>query len=276
MKNLLFRKTAAFLILAACLIAAMSASAAAPSSQGTVLQVALFPFAIDGCMVDGQYYAVPQILCMHLLYTRKGDTELSSVSDVTGLHNILGDSMYTGEMPEEGEGLLIDMSGGTTKVAMYLDALCDVNQTYTDYEETPDMEHADPEAVEALKLLRRMGGTDQVQYEPEDGDPFVRGRWFAQGLGRAYIGYSEAMSVMGDAIENLEFRPFSYTGKDNIPLIYGDVAGIRATIGDDKKSLAFDLLNILTGKEVLTAAFSPGILISILTEVHPSVFSSAG
>lgn len=176
---------------------------------------------------------------------------------MTDLYNILGDGVNAGERPEEGAGLLIDMSGGTTKVGMYLDALCDMNQIYSAYEETPDMEHTEPEAVEALRLLARMGGIEQVQYVPEDGDPYVRARWFAQGLGRAYIGYSEAMSVMGDAISSMEFRPFSYTEKDNIPLLSGDVVGIRSTIEDDKKELAFDLLNILTGEEAMTAAFSP-------------------
>ena len=185
------------------------------------------------------------------------DTQLSSASNVTELNNILGDGVDAGERPDEGAGLLIDMSGGTTKVGMYLDALCDMKQVYSAYEETPDMEHTEPEAVEALRLLARMGGIEQVQYVPEDGDPYVRARWFAQGLGRAYIGYSETMSVRGDAISGMEFRPFSYTGKDNIPLISGDVAGIRSTIEDDKKELAFDLLNILTGEEAVTAAFSP-------------------
>lgn len=44
------------------------------------------------------------------------------------------------EIPEENEGLLIDMSGGTTKVVMYLDAQIDENNTYTEYSDLLEKE----------------------------------------------------------------------------------------------------------------------------------------
>ena len=218
----------------------------------------LVSFAMEGCRVDEVAYAVPQILCTNLLYTRKEDEKLSQVDDIESLYGILGDQMAEEEIPSAGGNeLLIDMSRGTSKVSMYLDALCDVNQAYSAYEETPDMENTALDAIHSLRLLCQMGGADQVQYEPEDGDAYVRARWFAEGIGRAYIGYSEAMSAMGDYVSQVDFRPFSYAKEENIPLMAADVVGVCGSIQEEKKPLAFELLNILTGEAVMVSALSP-------------------
>lgn len=216
----------------------------------------LLPFAMDGCLIDGSVYAIPQITCTNLLFTRKADRSLSSVSDVDTLYEIMGDRKFHTVIPDINEGLLIDMSGGTTKVSMYLDALCDENRTYNAYHQTPDMENVSPEALNSLKLLCRMGGAEQVEYEPDDGDEYVRARWFGEGHGRAYIGYTESISAMGDAIKDMDFRAFSYTKGENIPVLFCDVAGIRSSIEEDRKELAYDLLNTITSNEVMTEAIS--------------------
>ena len=44
------------------------------------------------------------------------------MADTVTLYEKIGDRKMQYEIPEENEGLLIDMSGGTTKVTMYLDA----------------------------------------------------------------------------------------------------------------------------------------------------------
>ncbi len=212
------------------------------------------PFALEGSRVDGTLFAVPQLLCTNLLFTRKEDAALSCVSDIPGLYAVLGDRVLESEIPEAGEGLLIDMSGGFSKLLMYLDALCDVAGAYSDYAETPDPAFFSPEAVASLRLLCDMGGVNQVQYEPENWEPYVRARWFAEGRGRALIAYTEAMSAMGDYAEKVNFRPFSYASTPNIQIYSGDLAGIRASIEEEKKEPALDLVQLLTGAGYLTAA----------------------
>ena len=213
-------------------------------------------FALEGCREDGTLRAVPQMLCTYLLYTRKSDTELSSVNDIVTLHDIIGDRNNQTEKPEANEGLLIDLSDDTAKAAIYLDALCDADGKYSTYTTVPDMKDISPDALEVLRLLRRMGGTEQVNYISGNA-LYERAEWFAEGSGRAYIGFAEAMSAMGNSADDMDFRLFSYTENDNIPLFFCDAAGIRSDIPDEKKELAYELLDIVTCERVMTEALSP-------------------
>lgn len=117
----------------------------------------LVSFALEGCREDGVLYAVPQILCTEFLFTRKEDTELADVNDIVTLYEKIGDRRLQTEVPEENEGLLIDMSGGTTKVVMYLDAQIDCNNAYTNYADLSVQDAPSEEAVNLLRLMRKMG-----------------------------------------------------------------------------------------------------------------------
>lgn len=218
----------------------------------------IFPFALEGCISGGELYALPQLLCTDFLYTRKDDTALSGVSDIMTLYDILGDRKTQSIIPEENEGLLIDLSDVLlTKTAMYLDALMDERQEYTDYSQLPETSDLSDAALERLGALWNMGGEEQVSYWPEDNDTYVRARWFAEGKGRAYIGYAEAMEAMGDYADDVTVRRFSYGTEKNIPLFYTDMVGISSSISEDKKECAFELANILISEEVLTGMSRP-------------------
>ena len=218
----------------------------------------LFPYALQGCFWEGELYALPQLLCADLLYTRKNDAPLSGVSDIVPLYNILGDRKTEDVIPGENEGLLINLSDALlTKTMMYLDALMDEWQAYTDYSELPETTNLSDQALEQISALWKMGGEKQVSYWPEDNDAYIRARWFAEGKGRAYIGYAEAMDAMGNEAENVVIRPFSYGSEKNIPLFYTDMVGINSMITEDKKELAFELANILISEEVLTGVSRP-------------------
>ena len=70
------------------------------------------------------------------MYTRKEDAALSGVSDILTLYDMLGDRKTEDLIPGENEGLLINLSDVLlTKTMMYLDALMDERQEYTDYGE---------------------------------------------------------------------------------------------------------------------------------------------
>ena len=218
----------------------------------------IFPFALEGCKCNDTIYALPQLLCTDFLYTRKDDTALCDVSDVTKLYDILGDRKERSVIPKENEGLLIDLSGGLlTKTMMYMDALMDERQEYTDYSELPETSNLSSNALAQIDALWKMGGEKQVEYQPDNNDTYIRARWFAEGKGRAYIGYSEAMAAMGDYADNVTIRRFSYGTKKDIPLFYTDMVGINSKISEEKKELAFELANILTSEKVLTEMNTP-------------------
>ena len=218
----------------------------------------ILPFALEGCVWEGKLYALPQLLCTDFLYTRKDDTELSGVSDVMSLYEILGDRKTQSLIPEENEGLLINLSDVlVTKTMMYLDALMDEQEEYTDYSDLPEPSALSDSALERIVLLWKMGGEKQVSYWPENDDTYIRARWFAEGKGRAYIGYAEAMEAMGDYADEVTVRPLSYGTENNIALYYADLIGISATIQEEKKGLAFDLANLLMSEEFLTGMSLP-------------------
>lgn len=202
----------------------------------------LMPSFMEGCRVDGVIYAVPQILCTDLLYTRKGDIALKNVKNIGELYDALGDS-----------GLLLDKESPIIQVAMYLQALVDETQRYTDH--YPPIEEAtlSPEALSSLEMISDMHQTDS-ESEPEDGEWYYYARRFSEDMGRAYIGYSESMDVMGDNASDMDFRLFSMTDDKDIPVFYVDAAAVNARISDDKKALALDFLNMITGKDMMVRA----------------------
>ena len=61
----------------------------------------LLPFAMEGCRSDGKLYALPQMLCTDFLYTRKDDSDLSGVSDLLTLYDVLGDRKSRSVIPEK-------------------------------------------------------------------------------------------------------------------------------------------------------------------------------
>ena len=201
----------------------------------------LIPFTVDGCRVDGKLYAVPQILCMDLLYTRKGDAELEHVQSVFELYGVLKD-----------DGLLMDKKSDTSKVCAYLQALTDETQHYLDIYPPIEEGQLSQGAVDSMTELGDMRQTDPEM--PVNSDRFYYAKKFAQGMGRAYIGYSEAMDLMGDSAAEMDFRLFSSTDGVDIPLFYVDAAAVNAKISDQKKELALELLNMITGRDLLVKA----------------------
>lgn len=216
----------------------------------------ILDFALEGCTYNDTIYAIPQIICTNLLYYREGDKELENVETVDELYQALGDRQSAGIIPDKNEGLLVDMSGGTGKVCLYLDGLIDHNKQYTNYYDLPSSTEFNEEVVLGLKRMQLMGGKEQVEYWPEDNDSYIRAKWFKDGYGRAYLGYTEAMSNMGNFTEDLDFKIISYCKEDNIPLFYGDVIGVNSKIENEKKDMAIKLANLIGNTETMVKAVS--------------------
>lgn len=137
----------------------------------------IIPFALKGCISGGKFYALPQLLCADFLYTRKDDAGLSDVSDIDTLYKRMGDRQTKSIIPEGMEGLLIDLSDGFfAKTVIYLDALMDETQTYTEYGKLPGTAHLSDTVLKRMRNIGKMGGEEQVTYSPEDNDSFIRAR----------------------------------------------------------------------------------------------------
>ncbi|MBQ6520985.1 MAG: hypothetical protein IJI14_19945 [Anaerolineaceae bacterium] len=65
------------------------------------------------------------------------------------------------------------------------------------------------------------------------------------------------MSVMGESADEMEVRLYSMTKEKNIPLFYADLASVNANISEEKLGAAVELLNIITGTDLLVRASSP-------------------
>ncbi|RKD31743.1 thiamine pyridinylase [Lacrimispora algidixylanolytica] len=215
-------------------------------------------FTLEDSKFNDKIYAIPQIICTNLLYTRKDDFSLSEISNVYQLYNVMGERNSDSIIPNKGEGLLIDMSDSTTKACLYLDALSDTNQEYSNYFILPDLNRLNENTVKSLKLLQTMAGFNQSNFWPEDNDSYIRAKWFEMGIGRAFIGYTEAMNSMTDCINEINFKTISLSNKRDYPLFNGDLVGINANLNEcDKKDLAITLANIIASDEVLINSIRP-------------------
>ena len=187
---------------------------------------------------------------------------MKNVQNIDSLYNVLGDS-----------GLLLDKHSATSKICMYLQALIDEKQSYMDHFPPIKEGELSPIAADSIEKMRKMHQTDPKN-EPEDEDRFYFARKFAEGMGRAYIGYSEAMNEMGESASDMDFRLFSMTDSKNIPVFYVDAAAINAKISSKKRSLALDLLNIITGTDALARAQTNGGSPQYLLSARYSIYDA--
>ena len=221
----------------------------------------LFAYALDAAAVDGRFYGIPQMLCSDFLFTRKDDTEMAEIDSIPELYEVLGKVDANKAFPSENEGLLINITDDAAMNIMYIQALADAEQTVDRAELFPiDPDHLSAEAVDSITMIRDMAGIAQMPWTPEDSSlPFNSGKAFMEGIGRAYINVSESMARMGDEAQNMDVRLFSMTDDNDIPLFFADYASVSANISEDKKDLAIELVNVITGTEVMVNALSPAV-----------------
>ena len=106
------------------------------------------------------------------------------------------------------------------------------------------------------------------------GGSYYYAQRFAGGMGRAYIGYSEAMQLMGARAADMRFRRFSMTGDHDIPVFYVDAAAVNAHIPDEKRALALVLLNLITGPELMIEVSENGGAPRYLFAARESVYDA--
>jgi len=222
----------------------------------------LIPSITEQCRVDGTMVVVPQLLCTELLYTRKADLALRDVQSIPDLSEALGDG-----------GLLLDRDMGFLEVSLYLQALNDVAQCYMDAYPPIKAETLSPEAIDSLRKIEAKQKVDPSSAQGV-GRLYDNAQRFAEGMGSAYIGYSESMEMMRDRASDMQFRLFSMTQGSNIPVFYVDAVAINAHIPEEKRQIALDLLNTITGRDMMVAASSDNGVPRYLLSARYSVYDA--
>lgn len=215
----------------------------------------LLAFALSGSMVDGIPYGIPRLACTSVLFYRKRDREIEVAQSLRNLLEVMGESDGNQPEPPKGKGLLLDLTGGTTCACLYLDAVSDLSRNYSVTPELPAPDRINEEAISNLSLLTRMAGKAQVLFENYDGQ---RSRWFGDGLGRAFIGFTENLyQVPKAAHENIRIRSLPLAQDNAANLFFVDVLSISATISGKRRHLALELANVCASREVMLECLLP-------------------
>lgn len=238
-------------------------------------------YALEGSKVVDSLYGIPQLGCASILFYRQGDCQLENAESLSAIFKAVGECTYTTETPPPGTGLMVDISGGTTTACYYLDAIQDIYGKYTDTPPLPpDKNLIDSWGIQNVRKLLKMASVKQAQYS-NDENPYQRGTWFSQGLGRAMIGYTESMSAMGeDTLKIIAFKPLPLSDRADVSLFYSDVIGINSAVTDpERRRLALKLANLMASTRVVMDCFGPDSQNSspqYLMPVRHSVFNALG
>ncbi|MCP5047653.1 MAG: thiamine pyridinylase [bacterium] len=237
-------------------------------------------YALEGAKVKGTQYGIPQLGCAGILFYRQGDEQLEKAETLSAVTQAIGECTYSTEIPPANTGLMVNISGGTTSACYYLEAVEDIYNKYTDAPPLPpDNTKIGSWEIQNVQKLLRMASVKQAQYSQI---AYQRGTWFGQGLGRAMIGYTEAMSAMGEkALETVAFKPMPLSDNaDGVSLFYSDVISINSTVTDPgERLLALKLANLIASTDVVVACFGPTAKADYpqyLMPVRKSVFDKLG
>jgi len=213
-------------------------------------------YAIDGVEVDGQYYAIPQLGCGNILFYHQDDAALADATTYSEVASALGLCTYTSTIPPDQRGLMVDMAGGTTNAALYLDAVHSITGEYPPPLPWNESE-INPEAMAAMRGLLAM--TSYENGTTDEQVPYERGIWFGKSWGRALIGFTEAMSVMGpETRSHLGFKAMPLSDNDTSTMFYADVIAVNpSTHQRETRDLAVQLANVMAGSKTIVASIGP-------------------
>ncbi|OWK34908.1 thiamine pyridinylase [Fimbriiglobus ruber] len=215
-----------------------------------------FDFAVAGSKVGGDFYGIPRIACTPVIFYRAGDEAIEKAKSIEELHKILGDRLDAPLEPKENEGLLINLSGSTSCACYYLDAVSDGSGTYSPMPALPEATKLDATALKNLQRLTRMGGREQVKFEDKVWTDDKRSEWFAQGKGRAMVGWTERLSAIPvEQHAKLKYRPFPLAESNAVNLLYVDMLSVSPKLDEGRKKLALEFANFAASKDAVMATF---------------------
>ena len=107
-------------------------------------------------------YAIPQLLCTNLLFSREGDDEVRNVSNIRELYEVIGDSTDMELPPPEADDLLVRIPYPVDLMFWYLETEIDLEQRFSEWISIPEAGRLDPDIVEVLTAVRDMAGAEQM------------------------------------------------------------------------------------------------------------------
>ncbi|WP_054481259.1 thiamine pyridinylase [Photorhabdus heterorhabditis] len=218
----------------------------------------LFDYAMDGVkVVDAEsYWGIPQLGCTHILFYHANDIELRIAQTLTQLKTTLNSCQYTGQIPPKKTGLMIDMSSSIIN-ALYLQAVYSLhNHMPKNLPFSPVEFNAD--AITNLRSIMEMSSYDNSTKKAAS---YQHGVWFEAGYGRAFVGFTESMTVMSStALDNIDFKvmPLSNNTESN-PLFYADIVGVypKQNRSAEEISKVKELANVMASKDYMVSSSIP-------------------
>jgi len=233
------------------------------------------PYARQAVIVDGNYYAIPQLGCANILFYNVNDTPIANATTISQLQSATNQCTYTSEIPPDRRGLMLDMHGPVTNASLYLDIAHSVNGTYP----LPQPTQPDATFIGDQKTMVNISSFWNINSKNPDG--YIRGVWYSQGYGRAFMGFTETMSEMTpEALATINFKvmPLSNTTTKQ-PLFFVDAVGVNKpnVVNPVIRALAVELANLIAATGTVVASFegtSPNQNPQYLMSVRESVFQN--
>ncbi|NER22378.1 MAG: thiamine pyridinylase [Symploca sp. SIO1C2] len=203
----------------------------------------------DGVTQGEKYFAIPQLGCSNVLFYRKNDQDLANATNLQEMNQALQQCQYTSDIPPDQRGLMLDMEGGTTNAVLYLDTVYKRKGIYP-FELPMDTDALDNQGIDNMQELLAMASYDNATEKKEE-EP-DRAEMFSKGYGKAFMGYTEAMSRMQkDSLEDIGMKvmPLSQNDSTTSDLFYVDVVGVNPKTTD--RANAVKLANLIASSEVI-------------------------
>ncbi|NEO40500.1 MAG: thiamine pyridinylase [Moorea sp. SIOASIH] len=238
-------------------------------------------YAIDGVKVDGEYYAIPQLGCANIIFYHKEDAAIANATNLDEINNALSSCTYTSEIPPNIRGMMLDMAGGTTNATLYLDIAHSLTGQYPfplPWTESELNSQAIDNMQDLLGMASYENATDSMKPKQQ---PYQQAEWFSNGWGRAFMGYTEAMSHMSENTrQNIGFKvmPLSDQDQSYPEVFYADVIGVNTTTEQrGTRDLAVKLANTMAASTTMIASIGPdgtSDYPQYLMATRPSVFQT--
>lgn len=234
-------------------------------SQGYMMQLQpnqisswneFMPFARQGVTINNDIYALPYLGCSNVYFYRKGDQELDKNLGLNEFYSTIGNCSDTSSLwPNPGQGMLINLAGGTTDACLYANSEMNNMVPYSYTPPTPPASSLDQASLSAVQQYTLMAGYKQAG----DGNDDQKIDHFQNGTGRTYIGITEnSSSFRPSFLDSVTFRamPFSPNYNDTIG-VYVDMAAINSQTPSNLQYYAQAMVNMMTSYEVMLNSMIP-------------------
>ena len=219
----------------------------------------ILDYARKGVMHNTQIYGFPYMGCTSVLFYHSNDKALAAAETLTDLTTTLGECTFYTQQPPANIGLMPDFSNRSANAGYYVQSLEMAMDTFPvplPFKETD----IDPATITRLRQVINSSSFQSALYEAPQS--YQRARWFGAGKGRAYVDYTESLSVIDPAqYDNISLKIMPWAdNKAGIkkPLFYSDVVGIHpATKTRGTTETAIKFAQFISSAEIIGKCIGP-------------------